>query len=467
MVALRVAVVLLLAVGAVSGQLFFGCICSTDVPFATGPNNSHKLAASSEAVGGVSDTVTLVFQSSESIYASIGVFDMGSVVWTRPVQMYSGANPGIEYGRDRCRHLVWQDYDTLARAQEVFYRNFEYRMMPVNVSNTSGNSVHPDVWADEAGLAHVVWEDYSYSKPRIYYRTCNVNGTVGDTFWVSADTGGYCFLPSIGMFPADSELVVIWQEVDSNSYTPYSIKRRRRQRSGVWQNVETLAQHHFPLRHPSLDCGSPGESFSAAWEDSSSGNMEACFEGGNPGGGYYTPGRSTVPVVATLGSTWSYLFWQEEESPGFFDIYTHSYYSMTGWSTGSLRDMLPIYENVFWPNCLGALLVWTQGDAAPYKVMYAYFGLPIPVAEERAMPVSARAVSVQPNPMHGRAVIRFGKAVRGKADVEVTDVTGRKIWSWTGTDAQVVWDGKGLPSGVYFVRARAGGKEAVAEVVKF
>ncbi len=464
MVVLRATVVLLLAAEAAGGQMFFGCICSTDVPFATGPNNGHKLAFQSELIGMPDDTVTLVFQSSQSIHSCIGVFGPGGIDWTRPVLMYPGQNPAINFGADGDRHLVWQFPDTSV-GWEVYYRNFEYRMMPVNVSRTMGNSMHPDVWADHLGLAHVVWEDHSHDKPRIYYRTCNVSGTVGDTFLVSVDTVGCCFLPSIEMFPADSALVVLWQQVDSGSYTPYSI-RRRCCWHGVWQAEETLAQHHFPLRHPSLDCGSPWEGFSGAWEDSSSGNMEVHFEGGNPGGGYPTFGRSTAPVLATLGDVWSYLFWQED-SGGTRDILHHFNYRSGWYAQGSLRQALQIEESVRWPANLGALLVWTQGDAEPYKVMCAYFDYPIPVAEERAVPVSDRPVSVQPNPMHDRTVIRLAEGFCGNANVEVTDVTGRKIWSWTGTDAQVVWDGKGLPSGVYFVRARAGGKEAVAEVVKF
>ncbi|MEO0080915.1 MAG: hypothetical protein ABIL25_01315 [candidate division WOR-3 bacterium] len=465
---LKVAVAVLAAAGAASGQWFFGCICSTDVSYATAYNNSHKLAAF-EFSGMPGETLTLVFQSRDGVWSCLGVCNINRFEWTRPVMMYPGQNPGIDKGPDGDRHLVWEFPDTSSGKRQVYYRNFEYRMAPLDVSQSRADALHPDVWGDSAGIAHVVWEDYRFGKPAIYYRECNENGTQSDTFRVSTTTTGCCFFPSIEYFSQGNEMVVVWQQVDSASHVPYSIRRRSRV-GGVWGSEVVLATHAWPLRHPSLDRGSPGESFACAWEDSSSGNMEAHFEGGN-GGGYPTAARSTRPVLAHVGSTWSYLFWNENEHlGGGADIACHLYYFMTGWRSGTLRGLLPITEDVRHPNCLGATVVWTQGSTAPYKVMYSHFGYPVGVAEREEQEADG-GLRCEPNPFRGRIAISLPLTANSQEGIRIYDTSGRCVRTLTVSgerSAVSVWDGadalgRPSPPGVYLVRC---GSE-VAQVVKY
>jgi len=103
--------------------------------------------------------------------------------------------------------------------------------------------------------------------------------------------------------------------------------------------------------------------------------------------------------------------------------------------------------------------------------MYVFSGYPIPIAEEQKMPVSVGVVSVQPNPMYNRAIIRLAGEAQAHTEVEVLDASGRKVRTWAGNFQQVVWDGtdqhgKGLPAGVYFVRVKAAGRKAVVQTLK-
>jgi hypothetical protein len=465
----RIAAVAVLAAGAASGQFYFGTVCTTDVPYATAANNSHKLAAF-ELSGIPGDTLTLVFQSSAGIWSSLGICGFDDIVWARPVMMYAGRNPGIDDGLDGDRHLVWEFPDTSSQAWQVYYRNFEYRMAPLPVSPSTADQLHPDVWADSAGVAHVVWEDYRNSKPTIYYRPCNENGVRGDTFRVSTSGTGACLSPSIEYFSDDTALAVVWYQVDSGSGTPYSIRRRCR-KDGVWGSEVIMAQHLRPLRHPSLDRGSPGEGFGGGWEDSTSGNMDAHFEGGN-GGGYHTASRSTAPVLSHLGTTWSYLFWNEDEDiSGMADIAYDFYYFMTGWHGGTLRGVLPITEDVMHPSCLGATVVWTQGAGSQYKVMYGHFGYPIALAEGEG-PMARGGLRVWPNPFWTRTAIISQPAAGSPDRVSIFDASGRCVrtlaWGARREARGVTWDGadaagRTAPSGVYVVRS--GGEEA--RVVKY
>jgi len=132
-----------------------------------------------------------------------------------------------------------------------------------------------------------------------------------------------------------------------------------------------LAAEWRVLRHSALDFSHGEESLSACWKNSTPGNLEASFYGGN-GGGYSTQGQSMYPVIATIGSAWSYLFWQGGSS-GHKDIYYHLYYFYgPGWyDYGSLRSLFSIDEPIQFPNCCGAFLIWTQGENAPHSI---YFG---------------------------------------------------------------------------------------------
>jgi len=431
----------------------FGVICTTDVPYATGFSNSHKLAAPSE----LDTALTLVFQSSEAIHYCIGVCDFTGIEWEEPVTLYPGQNPAIACGTDGDRHIVWQFPDTSSGTWEVYYRNLEYRMMPVNVSTTNGQSMHPDVRADD--IAHVVWEEWSYDPPRILYRTCDENGLIGDPVLVSDDdTTVACGFPSIEKY--GGRLCVLWQACDSASYAPYSIRRRWCD-GGVWMPVETLAMGPRVLRHPSLDIGSQGEVFAGAWEDSSSFYLEAHFEGGNPGGGVHTSGRSTWPVYSNLGHIWSYLFWEEDEFNE-QDILRQTYYF--GWgSVRSLRQEHSIDQNLHCPSALRDIGVWTAGDSAPCVLMWEVFGLPIGVAEEPRLRTGGTCV-VAPNPGRGPVTFRFADAGR-RNSVEAVDAAGRTVWRWSGTAERVRWESPA--AGVYFARVRDGDRRETVELVRY
>jgi hypothetical protein len=424
----------------VYAQFDFGVICSTDNRLATGPNNSHKLAYRSEIVFPDRDTATVVFQSSESIYLCLSGNGTGQP-WSRPVALYPGANPGIAYGRNGNRHLVWEMFDTTLGARNIFYRNLEYRMEPINVSGCTSACYHPDVLGDSVGIAHIVWAEDSGSFRQIYYRRVNQSGIIGERELISS--ARFCDLPAIEQF--GDEICVIWEQYGTTLAQAYKIVRRR-YANGAWQPEEVLMAGNERLGSPSLDFSLGNEGFSAAWEKTVAGNPEVHFEGGNPGGGYPTDGASTAPVMATVGNVWSYLFWQEE-STGVNDIYTHFYYFMTGWSRGSLRRVFMLNEPVYAPNCLGALLVWTQGDTAPYKVMWGFFNYPIAVSEQ----TNKRQARMSGATFFGN-FLSLPASFGWHSPPMLIDISGRRVMELhSGTN-----DISHLTSGVYFIKGTSG-----------
>jgi hypothetical protein len=421
-------------------QYQFGVVGSSSTRFATAPSNSHKLAYHGERIEPQVDTVTLVFQSNDSIYLSLSGNGTANP-WSNPVGLYPGADPGISTGQNRQRHLVWQMRDTVIGSLNIFYRNLEYRMQPVNVSTASQDCFHPDVYGDSVGVAHIVWEENEGAGRRVYYRQANASGVIGERFPVASQLTGGWALPAIEKF--NDGISVIWAHFDSTQNPAYKIIRRR-QIDGVWQPEEVLVQHNEPLSRPALDFGGTGENFSACWDRVVNGNSEVQFYGGN-GGGYSTAGSSTAPVVSTVGSVWSYLFWQED-SAGIEDINTHFYYFMTGWSPGySIRRLFVINEPVYAPSGLGALAVWTQGDNAPYQVMWGFFGYPIGVQERAGVNRAKRFPTV----VSQRLVLpAAGNGAPAEGRFVLTSITGSRVLELK----PGVNDLSRLAPGVYFIR---------------
>jgi hypothetical protein len=224
----------------------------------------------------------------------------------------------------------------------------------------------------------------------------------------------------------------------------------------IWSATSCWA-HYWPLRHPSLDYSHGQDSLSFCYEDSSSGNLEATFYGGN-GGGYATSGQSTYPVVSTVGDIWSYLFWQED-SAGLGTIYQHLYYggvSPFWYAHGAINTG---QETVRFPSVSGAYLLWTQGSESPYSIYFADFGYPVGFGENEERMVTR--INATPNPFRVTTRFTIGRT-NDEASVflQIYDISGRLVREFsTNVSPQgpttLIWPGddlagKELPCGVYW-----------------
>jgi hypothetical protein len=206
--------------------------------------------------------------------------------------------------------------------------------------------------------------------------------------------------------------------------------------------------------------------------------MEATFYGGN-GGGFSTPGRSTEPVISTVGSTWSYLFWQED-SAGHEDIYCHLYYFMMGWTSLSLRDIFNIQNPVRCPSTCGAYLVWTQGNNAPYSIYFADFGYPIGIQENQR--AQTTMISARPNPFSLMTDIRYqipGKTYRmaGRLELKIYNSAGQLVKDFprqvssSSQHSSVRWFGNDnagikVPAGIYFCYLAGEPKDYLIKIIR-
>lgn len=430
-------------------------ISFSNSPVATGMSNGGKIFSFPHLY---SETLHCVFQKNDSICYARSTD--GGTNWQTNLVL-PGRNPSIYLSPDGFRHIVWEK-DTAGNS-EIYYYCLDIRSPPRNISQTPGKSYLPSLFVDSNsfwGGAHIVWADSSFGKSRIYYRKLD-----SDTFQITnfdtPQVQDHSY-PTIGCFE-QGRIYVFWQ-----CYNSQNLIYSRYLESDTWADPMVIDSSASPLLHPSCDL-TGGEDFSLGYEDYRQGNPDCRFYGGN-GGGYSTQGVSTYPVLSTIGYTWSYLAWMEDNA----DICLHLYYFMSGWSSFRLRSLFQIQEKTTLPNFYGAHLIWTQGDSSPYKVMYHFFGYPIGISEAKrpegtetqqyaGLPSSIRRLKSAPT------TFRFQS--KNSFIATIYNINGSKIKEITSNNGAAIWDGKDrsgkrVNPGIYIIKIK-GEKERSFKVILY
>jgi hypothetical protein len=97
------------------------------------------------------------------------------------------------------------------------------------------------------------------------------------------------------------------------------------------------------------------------------------------------------------------------------------------------------------------------------------------IEEDQQLPQNANLSQNYPNPFNGETVISFSLSQPGNAALEISNILGQRIYTWTGNIAQagetsIHWDGKSqsgadVPSGIYFYHLSAPGTSLVRRMV--
>jgi hypothetical protein len=184
----------------------------------------------------------------------------------------------------------------------------------------------------------------------------------------------------------------------------------------------------------------------------------------SPDPAIYTFGMAARPYMPlrlyVAGATSPYPQWM-------LNLYT----SLTGgstWDTHSVRYSLGDY-NVYHllayaGSGLETVLIGTNNG------VYRYTEPPTGAAVSPDVP--AAALRAHPNPAGASTDIEFALAGPEEVSLLVVDVRGRVVARWIGLALgpgphRATWNAGDLPSGVYFARLRAGGREESAKLVHF
>jgi hypothetical protein len=433
-------------------------VATTDMPEATAFNNGHKMAIEGWVMP--SSPLHAVYTSANDVFYSSSSNRGGG--WSTPVNVSQTSGPSrypaiVRDSVHNTLFVVWQD--STPGQNDIYLSSNQGGSWstPINVSNTSGQSIHPALEADHLGRLHLVYADNSTGNNEIYYQ-CYQSGAWLDTLNLSRNTGLSDF-PSIGAYGDD--VYVCWEDKTSGNYRIF----RRFWNGTTWSTADTLTSASVSSRHPSLSCPASWDvQFSVTWEDSGSGGFGVRVIGINYGGGVGSQ-PDLYPVISNVGTTWAYLCWQDRDT-----VKGSSYYFMEGgWGPYTAGQG-------HYPSLLGSNLLYTQGDSIPYRVMYSGGYYPIGVEEDaqvnNTLPL---ALSLHPNPSPGRVTVELSLPQLASLSLEVYDLRGALLRTLARTTLppgrhEFLWDGRDthghpLPSGVYLIRASAGPETQTARVL--
>ncbi|TES93865.1 MAG: T9SS type A sorting domain-containing protein [Candidatus Cloacimonadota bacterium] len=322
--------------------------------------------------------------------------------------------------------------------------------IPQRISFTPGHSTLPAIVIDDNFDCHIVWQDNTDGNWEIYYCCAHYDTSVSGVVNLSDNIDISDIYPSISIYNG-SEIHVVWQRYDPSCYSPYSIVHRYLN-GGSWSAEDTLAgSTYIPLNHPSLDFCHGEDDISAAWEDSTAGNLDIFFYQGIVGP-YPTSGQSRYPVLSTMSTVWAYAYW-EDNSDGYDDIYGVKLYNPGG--RRYLYKFRDVYgdEDMHYPNVTNCYVVWTQGDSVPYKVMFACEGYPIGTEESQVEDINTPKLQVYPNPFTSVVSVQLQCEGYSAEGIELTiyDVSGRLVKSFPLTTNHLSLTTDFQP-GVYFLK---------------
>lgn len=190
----------------------------------------------------------------------------------------------------------------------------------------------------------------------------------------------------------------------------------------------------------------------------------------------------------TVEPAYCTLAFDHMQSPAYERVSTFLQSLETG---GTWKD-----QYAFWPPPSDPEYPWTIADTSVVNMSIIFWALATAVTDRsiRGVPVdlvlddlidttgvtpvppvyASHPIEVAPNPAHGACQIRFAPEGEGQGELEVFDLSGRRVrtlfrgslvrqryaFPWDGRDEQ----GRALAHGVYLVRLRADGREAVQRV---
>jgi len=114
--------------------------------------------------------------------------------------------------------------------------------------------------------------------------------------------------------------------------------------------------------------------------------------------------------------------------------------------------------------------MWENVSTFPDTGVFSFYTTGWNNASDFIVYLSSFGVSVFPNPFNSVARISYTVPHTGRVSVQVFDVMGRLAGTLisgnvTSGEHEVLFDGKGLASGIYFVRVQAGERAIVQKIV--
>jgi hypothetical protein len=390
--------------------------------------------------------------------------------------------------------VVWTSYDQDGSDAGVYGQLFDlsgnklFEEFRVN-SYTTNRQKYPVVAMDDNGAFVVAWQSryQDGSEDGIYaQRFDNHCARLGSEFRVNTITQGYQMLPAIDRNP-DGNFVIAWMR-DLQDGNGGKISMQRYASDGTPQDGEVSVNAYWgsALSNPAVGIDDHGD-IVVAWDSqdqdgSADGIYAQMFHAdGTPNGGEfqvntYTANSQSVPAVAmhALGSF--LIFWQSDGQDGsLWGVYGQMFDDNGSFVDPEFRFNTYTNDMQMMPAAAidgdGTFIVtWMSNgqDGSGHGIYADYGAIRVPGSVTQEEPIPASVTLRCPGVILAGEPARLSLTLAIPAAVELSlyDAGGALVRRMPLGDLpagvyEVLWDGarasgEPSPSGVYFVRARAG-----------
>lgn len=360
--------------------------------------------------------------------------------WSEFDYVYHDANltapvsrPVIAVDSENDLHCVWQrsGYSSVPNS-EIWYNEYTQGTgweTPVNISDSYGASEYPTLTIDGSNNVYAFWkdsgEDIGNDKMVLCRKYTVDSGWDADYTNISNTTGNgsYATMDPCSVTDIDGNIHLVWKDSETGNREIFYKKCT----DGIWDvDYTNISNSSEASAHPSISTDDEG-------------NLHV-FWAEKIGGVYY---EIVYIKYDKILETWS----------GITNI------SNTG-NVESEHPNSPARSSSF------LSVIWTEGDASPFSVMYYGELLPVSIDEPDNKKYS---INIFPNPTNGIFTVE-GEDI---LIVEVLTIEGQVIKQISTNDAQsIIINNKstiinlsGQPKGVYLVKIQTGELIVVEKIV--
>ncbi len=294
-------------------------------------------------------------------------------IWAEPENLSNSrydysTNPAIALDTSNTVYIFWEEECQADSHDLVYQRRLGNNWLPGprRVTRSAEVSTRPSVSSVANGDLHLAWQEAT----EIYYKHYNFTSGQWDSALNISGTVGASREPFLVYRPGSPDLYVLWS--DNTNSTNFDI-RYRRWNGAVWLAESVLVLTAGNSLEPSA-IADPNGFLHVFWSDSILGTgPDILYKQFRSDSGWGAEVNLTQNLTRSVRPTASidyannvFLFWNEPN-----DIYLRIKDRQLGW-LDTINVSSDPAQSANPSSAFSNRLVWTDGDHAPYRIMYRF-----------------------------------------------------------------------------------------------